>query len=64
MDEPDRLLRWQELKKWIPLSRSNVYRMMDEGTFPRPINLGARSVAWFESDIDAWIQERLKQQGE
>lgn len=63
IDQPtNRLLRWQELKERIPLSRSNVYRLMAEGTFPRPINLGARSVAWFESEItngfkSGWISE-------
>mgnify|MGYP000423235270 CR=1 FL=1 len=30
-------------------------------TFPKPIKIGARSVAWIESEIDQWIYERIAQ---
>lgn len=33
--------------------------MMKAGTFPRTVSIGARSVAWLESEIDEWLQERL-----
>ncbi len=55
-----RLLRWPELKERIPISHSRVYHMMNEGTFPRTISLGERSVAWLESEIDEWLQERIE----
>jgi len=56
----DRILRWPELKKRIPLSRSHIYVMMSKGEFPLPINLGPRSVGWVEVEIDEWIQDRLE----
>lgn len=54
-----RVLRWWQLKERIPISHSRVYCMMNEGTFPRTISLGERSVAWLESEIDEWLQERI-----
>jgi len=34
---------------------------MSEGAFPEPISLGARSVGWIESEINAWIAQRIEQ---
>jgi predicted DNA-binding transcriptional regulator AlpA len=32
---------------------------MDEGKFPKPYSLGARSVAWLEADVTTWIESRV-----
>ncbi|ODT70964.1 MAG: DNA-binding protein [Pelagibacterium sp. SCN 63-23] len=40
------------------LSRSTIYDMMKAGSFPRPVNIGMRAVAWPESAIAAWLQSR------
>lgn len=39
--------------------RSAVYAGIKNGTFPRPVKLGTRSVAWVKSEIDQWIAERV-----
>ena len=41
-------------------SRSSIYQGIADGTFPRPIKLGPRSVGWLEDEIDAWIQQRVE----
>lgn len=40
------------------LSRSSIYAMMDDGSFPRPVRIGRRAVAWRESDLRAWLESR------
>ncbi len=40
--------------------RSSIYLKVSQGTFPSPITLGARSVGWLESEIDAWIEQRIE----
>lgn len=40
------------------LSRSTIYAMMNEGSFPRPVTLGKRLVAWPETAIAKWLAER------
>jgi len=41
------------------LSRSSIYRLMAEGSFPKQINLGARAVGWLSTDIESWIESRI-----
>lgn len=52
----DTLLRLPEVIAQVRLSRSTIYRRIDEGTFPRPRALGAGCVRWRQSEIDAWIE--------
>ena len=41
------------------LSRSHLYALVKDGKFPKPIKLGARSVAWRVEDVEAWIEARM-----
>lgn len=54
----DKLLRLPRVLENIPYSRAAIYEKVARGEFPRPIRLGARAVAWLESDLDAWIAAR------
>ena len=40
------------------LGRSTIYRLVASGSFPAPIHLGARAVAWRWSDLDRWSESR------
>lgn len=61
----NRLLRRTELEKLIGLSRSSIYARLDpkssqyDASFPRPIKLGAKTVAWLAAEIDGWINARI-----
>lgn len=45
------------------LGRSSIYKFMEEGRFPQSISLGARAIAWQQSDIEAWIESKIKARG-
>ncbi len=47
------------VKERTTLSRSTIYRLRKEGKFPNPIRLTENRVAWLETDIDQWIEDRL-----
>ncbi|CNG10177.1 helix-turn-helix transcriptional regulator [Yersinia similis] len=34
------------------------YKLISDGTFPKPIKLG-RSSRWLQSEVEAWLQERI-----
>ena len=54
----DRLMRLEEVLGYTGLSRSELYRQIQDGTFPRPVKVGKRAVRWRESEVEEWIAER------
>ncbi len=54
-----RILRRRQVEDRVGLSCSTIYASVAAGTFPKPIQLGAQSVGWLESEIDAWLRERV-----
>ncbi len=40
------------------LGRSTIYRLVASGSFPAPVHLGPRAVAWRWSDLDRWCESR------
>jgi len=64
MSEPQKknsvyLERLPQVKARTGLSRSEIYRRISFGDFPRAIKLGERASAWSSSEIDAWIADRI-----
>lgn len=56
----DRLIRLPEVKSLTGLSRSSIYSGVAAGTFPAPIKIGARAVAWSHAATQRWIHERIR----
>lgn len=56
----DRMLRRKEVEAITGRGRSAIYEGIANGTFPKPVKIGARAVAWPESVIRAWIAERME----
>lgn len=42
------------------LSKSEIYRRIKIGTFPKPLKLGARAVAWPASAIESWVKSLIQ----
>jgi len=55
-----RLIRISEVIDMTGLSRSCIYRYINEERFPMSVSLSPRSVAWVESEIQQWIAERVE----
>ena len=54
----DRLLRRAAVEVRVGLARTSIYRKMGDGSFPRPIRVGAHAVRWSEAEIDQWLASR------
>ena len=55
-----RIIRQKEVSDKLGLSKATIWtyvRTRDD--FPKPIRLGANSVGWLESEIDAFIDARI-----
>ena len=61
MDEPDRILRWREVRARVNLSRSTIWRLVRARRFPAPMALSsAAAVGWSSKEVDEWIAARAK----
>lgn len=52
------MLRRPAVLKKTGLSYPTLYRKMQAGTFPLPVQLGPNSVAWIEEEVDNWNRAR------
>ena len=55
---PERIIRCKDVVEKTGLSRSTIWRMEKEKTFPARISLGKGSVGWRLSEVEVWINSR------
>ncbi|WP_330983546.1 MULTISPECIES: AlpA family transcriptional regulator [Enterobacterales] len=53
------LIRFDEVMRRTGFSRPWIYKLISRGEFPAIVKTGVRSSAFVESEIEAWIQERI-----
>lgn len=58
-----RILRLPAVKQKTGLSRSQIYRLMEDENdpFPKQVVLSDRLVGWIEEEIDRWLLRRVSQ---
>ena len=55
----DEVIRRADLHRYCGLRRSQVDVYIALGTFPKPIRVGDRAVAWLASELEAWQAQRI-----
>src|SRR5450432_2068429 len=53
-------LRLPKVKALTGLSKSTLYSMIQQKSFPSSILLGRRTVAWLKSEVEQWISQRIQ----
>lgn len=43
----------------ISMSKPTMYRLINAGEFPKPVPVGRQRVAFVESEVQAWIDQRV-----
>ena len=49
-----------EIDARVPYSRAHLYRLEDQGEFPKRKRIGANRVAWVRAEIERWLAERME----
>ena len=52
-------LRRSQLEEKLGLTRSTIYKLMQDNEFPRPIKIGRRAVGWPEKEVNAWLDAKF-----
>ncbi len=54
-----RVIRAADVLKRIRISKTQLYRLIQSGSFPRPTKLSERVVVWEEKAVDDWLAQKL-----
>jgi len=54
------IIKLQKVMEITKLSRTTIYRLIQEGKFPKQIKLSERSSGWLESEVLAYLDECIK----
>jgi prophage regulatory protein len=55
-EKPKRLLRLPDVVKKTGIPPATIHKKEREGKFPKRVRLGERSSAWFEHEIENWME--------
>ncbi|MCZ3383852.1 AlpA family transcriptional regulator [Kosakonia sp. SOY2] len=55
----ERFIRLPEVMHLCGLSRSTIYDLISRDAFPQQISLGGKNVAWVQSEVIAWMADRI-----
>lgn len=55
----DKMVDMTFITELTGLSDKWFYKLIKDGAFPKPIKLG-RSSRWLQSEVEAWMQERIE----
>lgn len=58
-----KLLKIAEVCEWVCVSKSTIYKWVQEGSFPKPLILGgddakASASRWLEDEVENWLRNR------
>lgn len=52
------ILRPNQVCRLLNISRGTLHAKVHSGEFPKPIQLGERSVGWRRADVETWLAQR------
>ena len=59
MTSTNRILRLGSVLERTGLSRSTLYRKIEQGSFPRQVRISERCIGWRDSDIERWLRNPM-----
>jgi prophage regulatory protein len=54
----ERFMRFPAVQAATGLSRTSIWQMIRDGKFPAPVSLNSRNIAWRESEVKRWQDQR------
>ncbi len=55
-----KVIKLKEVMSLTGLSKTSIYKFAASNSFPKPIPLGGRAVGWIESEVQSWIESRIR----
>ncbi len=61
MNRSIKFLRLPAVSQKVGLSRSQIYKLIQQREFPEPIKLGPKISVWVEEKLEAWMGAKIPQ---
>jgi prophage regulatory protein len=58
MEHQTQIIRFPKISELTSLSRTTIWRLEAEGSFPKRLQVGNRGVGWLLNEVDEWMQSR------
>lgn len=55
------LIRLPEVQRRTGYGKAWLYKLIAQKRFPKPVKIGSRAIAFVESEIDDWINQRIEE---
>lgn len=55
------LIRMSETMRRTGYGKAWLYKLISQDRFPKPIKIESRSIAFVESEVDDWINQRIEE---
>ncbi|ALE23013.1 MULTISPECIES: helix-turn-helix transcriptional regulator [Proteus] len=55
----ENLIRLPEVIRRTGFSKPYLYKLISDDKFPKQVKIGARSIAFVESEVDEWIANKI-----
>lgn len=56
----DQLLTIGETVQMARISRAHIYKLIEQGLFPRPVKIGPKTARWRATEVVAWMDSLQK----
>lgn len=54
-----RFIRMPDLRQKVGLSKSQIYKLIQQGEFPEPVKLGRKVSVWTDAEIEEWMSKQV-----
>ena len=55
----NRFIRMPDLRQKVGLSKSQIYKLIQQGEFPEPVKFGRKVSVWTDSEVEEWMSSKL-----
>ena len=61
-DHPRQLelfIRLPEVRQRVGMSKSQIYKLIAQDQFPKPVKVRRRISCWVVAEVEQWVQEQI-----
>jgi prophage regulatory protein len=48
-----------DLRQKVGLSKSQIYKLIQQEAFPEPVKLGRKVSVWVDSEVEEWMSKQV-----